>query len=37
MARMKEYKILRDHRRAGGPSATTAAGIAPLYNILVTG
>jgi hypothetical protein len=37
LARMKEYKILRDYRRAGSTLATTAAGIAHLYNILVTG
>jgi hypothetical protein len=37
LARMKTYKILRDYRRAGRTLATTAAGIANLHNIALTG
>jgi hypothetical protein len=37
LARMKEYKILRDYRRAGKTLAATAAGIAHLCNIAITG
>jgi hypothetical protein len=36
-ARMKEYKILRDYRRAASTLTDTAAGIAHLYNIITTG
>lgn len=34
---MKEWKILRDYRRAASTLADTAAGIAHLYNIVITG
>jgi hypothetical protein len=34
---MKEWKILRDYRRAAHTLADTAAGIANLYNIVRTG
>ena len=37
LARLKTYKILRDYRRAGRTLATTAAGIAHLHNIALTG
>jgi len=37
LARMKEYKILRDYRRAATTLATTTAGIAHLYNVIITG
>ena len=37
LARLKTYKILRDYRRAGRTLATTAAGIANLHNIALTG
>ena len=37
LARMKEYKILRDYRRAATTLAATTAGIAHLYNIVITG
>jgi len=37
LARMKEFKILRDYRRAAHTLTDTAAGIAHLYNIIVTG
>jgi hypothetical protein len=37
LARMKEWKILRDYRRAAGTLTDTAAGIAHLYNIVITG
>lgn len=33
LARLKTYKILRNHRRAGRTLAVTAAGIAHLHNI----
>jgi hypothetical protein len=33
-ARMKQYNILRDYRRAAHTLADTAAGIATLYNII---
>jgi hypothetical protein len=36
LARLKEWKILRDYRRAGTTLAATAAGIAHLYNIVIT-
>jgi hypothetical protein len=34
---MKEWKILRDYRRAASTSTDTAAGIAHMYNIVTTG
>jgi DDE superfamily endonuclease/Helix-turn-helix of DDE superfamily endonuclease len=37
LARMKEWKILRDYRRAGKTLADTASGIANLYNIAMAG
>ena len=37
LARMKEWKILRDYRRAASTLTDTAAGIAHLYNIVITG
>jgi DDE superfamily endonuclease/Helix-turn-helix of DDE superfamily endonuclease len=37
LARLKEWKILRDYRRAAHTLADTAAGIAHLYNIVRTG
>jgi hypothetical protein len=37
LARMKEFKILRDYRRAGRTLTDTASGIAHLYNIITTG
>jgi DDE superfamily endonuclease len=37
LARMKEWKILRDYRRAAATLADTAAGIACMYNIVITG
>jgi hypothetical protein len=37
LARMKTYKILRDHRRAGHTLTVTAAGIATLHNLALTG
>jgi hypothetical protein len=37
LARMKEFKILRDYRRAAHTLTDTAAGIAHLYNILIAG
>jgi hypothetical protein len=37
LAGMKNWKILRDHRRAGHTLATTAAGIAFLHNLTITG
>jgi hypothetical protein len=37
LARMKEFKILRDHRRAAATLTDTSAGIADLYNIITTG
>ena len=33
---MKEFKILRDYRRAADTLTDTAAGIAHLYNIIIT-
>jgi len=36
LARMKEYKILRDYRRAAHTLTDTASGIAHLYNIILT-
>lgn len=36
-ARMKTYKILRDYRRAARTLKTTAAGIALLHNLALTG
>jgi hypothetical protein len=37
LARMKQWKILRDYRRAASTLTDTAAGIAQLYNIVITG
>jgi hypothetical protein len=37
LARMKEWKILRDYRRAAHTLIDTASGIAYLYNIVLTG
>jgi hypothetical protein len=37
LARMKEFKILRDYRRAASTLTDTASGIAHLYNIVITG
>jgi hypothetical protein len=37
LARMKKWKILRDYRRAAHTLTDTAAGIAHLYNIVITG
>jgi hypothetical protein len=37
LARMKEWKILRDYRRAGKTLTDTASGIANLYNIVIAG
>ncbi len=37
LARLKEWKILRDYRRAASTLSDTAAGIAHLYNIVITG
>jgi hypothetical protein len=37
LARMKQWKILRDYRRAAATLTDTAAGIAHLYNIVTTG
>lgn len=37
LARMKEWKILRDYRRAASTLTDTAAGIAHLYNIVIAG
>jgi hypothetical protein len=37
LARMKEWKVLRDYRRAASTLPDTAAGIAHLYNILLAG
>ena len=37
LARLKTYKILRDYRRAARTLTTTAAGIAHLHNIALTG
>ena len=34
---MKEWKILRDYRRAASTLSDTAAGVAHLYNIVITG
>jgi hypothetical protein len=36
-ARMKTYKILRDHRRAARTLKSTAAGIALLHNLAIAG
>ncbi|PPK66380.1 DDE superfamily endonuclease [Actinokineospora auranticolor] len=36
LARMKNWKILRDYRRAGHTLATTAAGIAFRHNLTIT-
>ena len=36
LARMKNFKILRDHRRAASTLADTVSGIANLHNILLT-
>jgi hypothetical protein len=36
LARMKEWKVLRDYRRAASTLTDTAAGIAHLYNIVTT-
>ena len=35
LARMKEWKILRDYRRAARTLTDTASGIAHLYNIVL--
>jgi hypothetical protein len=37
LARMKEWKIMRDYRRAAHTLTDTAFGIAHLYNILIAG
>ncbi len=37
LARMKEFKILRDYRRAASTLTDTASGIAHLYNIIIAG
>jgi hypothetical protein len=37
LARMKEWKVLRDYRRAASTLTDTGAGIAHLYNIVTTG
>ncbi|NIL60067.1 transposase family protein [Salinispora arenicola] len=37
LARMKNWKILRDYRRAGHTLADTASGIANLHNIILAG
>ncbi|MFG3645167.1 IS5/IS1182 family transposase, partial [Micromonospora sp. NPDC047762] len=37
LARMKNFKILRDYRRAGHTLADAASGIANLHNIILTG
>jgi hypothetical protein len=37
LARLKTYKVLRDYRRAARTLSTTAAGIAHLHNIALTG
>jgi hypothetical protein len=37
LARMKEWKILRDYRRAATTLAATAAGSAHMYNIVTAG
>jgi hypothetical protein len=37
LARMKEWKILRDYRRAAHTLTDTASGIAHLYNIVIAG
>lgn len=37
LARMKTYRILRDYRRAASTLGDTAAGIALLHNIALTG
>jgi hypothetical protein len=37
LARLKEWKILRDYRRAASTLSDTAAGVAHLYNIVITG
>jgi hypothetical protein len=34
---MKQWKILRDYRRAARTLTDNAAGIAHLYNIITTG
>jgi hypothetical protein len=36
LARMKNFKILRDYRRAAGTLADTVSGIVHLHNILLT-
>jgi hypothetical protein len=36
LARMNEWKVLRDYRHAAATLTDTAAGIAHLYNIVVT-
>ncbi|WP_344856835.1 transposase family protein [Amycolatopsis ultiminotia] len=37
LARMKNFKILRDHRRAANTLADTVSGIAHLHNIILAG
>lgn len=37
LARMKNWKILRDHRRAAHTLQATASGIARLHNLAITG
>jgi DDE superfamily endonuclease/Helix-turn-helix of DDE superfamily endonuclease len=37
LARMKEWKILRDYRRAASTLTDTASGIAHMYNIVTAG
>jgi hypothetical protein len=37
LARLKEWKILRDYRRAASTLTTTASGIARMYNVVTAG
>ena len=37
LARMKEWKILRDYRRAAHTLTDTASGIAHMYNLVLAG
>ncbi len=37
LSRMKNFKILRDYRRAASTLADTVSGIANLHNILLEG
>ena len=36
LSRMKNFKILRDYRRAASTLAETVSGIAHLHNIILT-